>query len=87
AGTRPSICGTIRHAHSSSNAGWLNLFLHKRRYIMGNISRWHGDVFEYAERIMLGPVPAYEDWPLEGDPILSPKDVAGLPIGEIECFE
>lgn len=40
------------------------------------------------ERTLLWNDPTVKvDWPLDGDPILSPKDVAGLPLDEVECFE
>ncbi|MCA9044355.1 MAG: dTDP-4-dehydrorhamnose 3,5-epimerase [Planctomycetaceae bacterium] len=39
------------------------------------------------ERTLLWNDPTVNvDWQLEGDPILSPKDVAGMPLGEVERF-
>lgn len=41
-----------------------------------------------AERTLLWSDPALQiDWPLEGEPILSPKDQRGVPLSAAEVFE
>jgi dTDP-4-dehydrorhamnose 3,5-epimerase len=40
------------------------------------------------ERTLLWNDPAVGiEWPLEGEPLLSPKDQQGKPLAELECFE